>query len=71
MKDDRLDVSPHVFAAPMLPFRDAMLHNKAALLNEVARRIRVELNDMRAKLPSGTISEEDLSKWNACVNSTT
>jgi hypothetical protein len=55
-------LGPIVFAAPMLPFRDAMLHNKAVLLNEVARRIRVELDDMRAKLPSGTISEEDFKQ---------
>lgn len=52
-------LGPIVFTAPLLPFRTGMIRTKERLLGEVAARIRVELDRLRAKLPSGTISKED------------
>jgi hypothetical protein len=52
-------LGPFAFVAPLLPFRSGMLKNKAQLMNEVAVRLRVELDRLRARLPSGTITAED------------
>jgi hypothetical protein len=54
-----LILGPLVFMAPLLPFRGAMLRNKAKLMSEVALRLRVELDHLRARLPSDTITAED------------
>ncbi len=69
-----LILGPLVFMAPLLPFRSAMLRNKAKLMSEVALRLRLELDHLRARLPSGTITGEDgalierLSKIGAVID---
>ena len=50
---------PVVFLGPLLPFRRAMLRNKAQLMSEVAQRIRLELGRIRKRLPSELITRED------------
>jgi hypothetical protein len=52
-------LGPVVFMAPLLPFRGGMLRTKSQLMSEVAQRLRVELDRLRAQLPSGSISEKD------------
>jgi hypothetical protein len=52
-------LGPVVFMAPLLPFRDGMLKNKAELMNDVAVRLRGELDLLRERLRSGTITAED------------
>jgi hypothetical protein len=54
-----LVLGPLVFMGPLLPFRSGMLRNKAELMNQVALRLRVELDRLRAQLPSGQITAED------------
>jgi len=54
-----LVLGPAVFLAPLLPFRGAMLRTKAALMTEVARRLRMELARLRQLLPSGELSRSD------------
>jgi len=48
-----------VFVGPLLPFRDAMIGNKAYLMSGVAQRIRAELDRLRKKLPASSISKDD------------
>lgn len=50
---------PIVFVGPLLPFRGGMLRMKAELMSEVAERLRVELQRLRAHLRSGPISQQD------------
>ena len=52
-------LGPLAFVAPLLPFRNGMLRNKAELMSEVALRLRVELDHLRERLLSGTITAED------------
>lgn len=52
-------LGPIVFMAPLLSFRSGMLRNKAQLMSEVGLRLRVELDRLRARLPSGAITAED------------
>jgi hypothetical protein len=52
-------LGPLIFVAPLLPFRDGMIRTKGDLMEEVAQRLRVELDRVRAELPSGHISRED------------
>lgn len=52
-------LGPVVFTAPLLPFRNGMLRTKSQLMSEVAQRLRVELDRLRAQLASGAISKED------------
>ena len=52
-------LGPVVFMAPLLPFRSGMLRTKAQLMAEVAQRLRMELQRLRAQLKSGPISKED------------
>lgn len=54
-----LILGPIVFIAPLLSFRTGMLRTKTELLGEVALRLRVELQRLRAELKSGQISKED------------
>jgi hypothetical protein len=54
-----LILGPVVFVAPLLPFRGGMLKSKSELLREVALRIRMELDRLRAQLPSGQITKDD------------
>jgi hypothetical protein len=54
-----LILGPLVFMAPLLPFRGAMLRNKAQLMSEVALRMRVALDDLHSRLPSGAITAEN------------
>lgn len=54
-----LVLGPLVFMAPLLPFRGGMRKTKAELMSEVAQRLRVELQRLRAELRSGTITKED------------
>ena len=52
-------VGPPAFMAPLLAFRKGMLKAKDELLGEVAQRLRVELQRLRAQLKSGPIAKED------------
>jgi len=52
-------LGPIVFAAPLLPFRRAMLCNKAELMQNVAARIDVALAAVCAHLTPETISKEE------------
>ena len=52
-------LGPVVFMAPLLPFRAGMLKTKSQLMSDVAQRLRVELDRLRAQLASGVISKED------------
>lgn len=52
-------LGPLVFVAPLLPFRRAMLRTKTELMCEVAKRVRVELHNIRIKIHSGQILKED------------
>lgn len=52
-------LSPIVFVLPMLPFRIGMIRNKDELINDVAKRLRLELDRVRVKLQSGPVSKED------------
>lgn len=54
-----LILGPAVFIAPLLPFRGGMLKSKSELMREVALRIRMELERLRAQLPSGQITKDD------------
>jgi hypothetical protein len=54
-----LILGPAVFISPLLPFRAAMLKSKSELMREVALRIRMELERLRAKLPSGQITDDE------------
>jgi hypothetical protein len=54
-----LVVGPLVFVAPLLPFRGGMIRSKAQLMNGVAVRLRVELDNVRSRFQSGAITEED------------
>jgi hypothetical protein len=54
-----LIVGPLVFMAPLLPFRGGMLRNKAELMSKVALRMRMELDNLHSRLPSGAITVED------------
>jgi hypothetical protein len=54
-----LILGPVVFMGPLLPFRGAMQRNKAELMSEVARRLRVELERLRTQLQGGAISKDD------------
>lgn len=54
-----LILGPLVFMAPLLPFRGGMLRTKAELVGQVAQRLRVELQRLRAQLKSGPITKED------------
>ena len=67
-------LGPFVFLAPLLPFRDGMLKSKTELMGAVARRMRVELERLRAQLRTGPITKEDeelverLRKIGAVIN---
>ena len=69
-----LILGPFVFLAPLLPFRDGMLKSKTELMGAVARRMRVELERLRAQLRTGPITKEDeelverLRKIGAVIN---
>jgi hypothetical protein len=52
-------LGPLVFIAPLLPFRASMMQTKTTLMGEVAQRLRRELDTLRQKLPSGTITKEE------------
>lgn len=52
-------LGPVVFLGPLLPFREGMLRNKAALMSEVAQRLRSELHRMHLQLKEGEITEQD------------
>jgi hypothetical protein len=54
-----LIMGPLVFVAPLLPFRQAMVAAKTRLSTEVAQRIRLELNQLHTKLPSGAITKDE------------
>jgi hypothetical protein len=54
-----LTFGPLVFLWPLLPFRDGMTRNKAQLMNGVALRMRVQLDDLRSRFQSGAITIED------------
>jgi hypothetical protein len=54
-----LILGPLVFVAPLLPFRGGMLRNKTQLMSKVALRMRVELDDLHSRLPSGVVTAED------------
>lgn len=54
-----LVLGPLVFVGPLLPFRSGMLKTKSALMSEVAKRLRIELQRLRGELQSGTITKED------------
>jgi hypothetical protein len=69
-----LVLGPLVFMAPLLPFRSGMLRNKAQLMGRVALRLRLELDQLHARLPSGAITADDealierLRKIGALIN---
>lgn len=50
---------PIVFLLPLLPFRGGMMRNKAELMNDVAQRLRYELERVRGKLRAEPISKDD------------
>ncbi len=52
-------IGPLVFVGPLLPFRESMLNNKTKLMDGLALRMRVHLDDLRSRFQSGTISAED------------
>jgi hypothetical protein len=54
-----LVVGPLVFIWPLLPFRDGMMKNKAQLMSGVALRMRVQLDDLRARFQSDAITADD------------
>ena len=55
-----LVLGPLVFVGPLLPFRAGMLRTKSELMSEVARRVRVELQRVRAKInKEEPITKED------------
>lgn len=54
-----LILGPIAFMGPLLPFRGGMLRTKAELMAEVAQRLRVELQRLRAQLAEGPITKED------------
>jgi hypothetical protein len=54
-----LVLGPLVFMAPLLPFRNGMLRTKSELMSDVAQRLRIELDRLRAQLQSGPISKDD------------
>jgi hypothetical protein len=56
---------PIVFLAPLMPFRNAMLKNKAQLVSAVALRMRRELDDLHPRL-TGAITgadEQMIERW--------
>jgi len=52
-------VGPIVFVAPLMQFRAGMMRAKIELMNEVAQRMRSELERVRGKLRSGDITKQD------------
>lgn len=54
-----LILGPVVFVAPLLPFRDGMIRTKADLMEEIAVRLRLELDRLRTQLVGGPISKDD------------
>jgi hypothetical protein len=52
-------LGPIVFMAPLVSFRGGMLRSKGQLMSEVGLRLRVELDRLRSRLPSGAITAED------------
>lgn len=52
-------LGPWVFLGPLLPFRAGMIRTKSELMSEVAQRLRVELDRLRTKMTSGTITKEE------------
>ena len=52
-------VGPVVFMAPLIQFRAGMMRAKTELMNEVAQRIRSELERIRLKLPKDDITKTD------------
>jgi hypothetical protein len=67
-------VGPIVFMAPLVQFRAGMRRAKAELMNEVAQRIRLELERIRVKLRKDDITKADeelidrLRKIGAVIN---
>ena len=56
---------PIVFLAPLMPFRNAMLKNKAQLVSAVALRMRREFDDLYPRL-TGAITgadEQMIERW--------
>ena len=51
--------SPPLFIGPLLPFRAAMLDTRTTLMNEVARRLRIEIDAILQQLRAGQISKQD------------
>ena len=54
-----LILGPFVFLGPLLPFRSGMLRTKTEFMSQVAQRLRLELDRLRDKLSSGSISKDD------------
>jgi hypothetical protein len=54
-----LTVGPLVFLAPLLPFRKGMLDSKSRMMSEIARRLRAELERVRAKPIMDPITKDD------------
>ncbi|HET9183109.1 MAG TPA: hypothetical protein VFP59_13315 [Candidatus Angelobacter sp.] len=52
-------LGPFVFLGPLLPFRAGMIRTKSELMSEVAQRLRVELDGVRTKMISGTITKDE------------
>ena len=52
-------VGPVVFVAPLIQFRAGMMRAKTELMNEVAQRIRMELERIRIKLRKDDITKSD------------
>jgi hypothetical protein len=67
-------VGPVVFMAPLIQFRAGMMRAKTELMNEVAQRIRSELERIRLKLRKDDITKDDeelidrLRKIGAVIN---
>ena len=55
---------PIVFLAPLMPFRNAVLKNKAQLVSAVALRMRRELDDLHPRLIGITGADEQMiERW--------
>jgi hypothetical protein len=52
-------LSPVIFMAPLVPFRNAMRKSKIELQANVARRLLLELDQLYSRLSSGEIRAED------------
>jgi hypothetical protein len=67
-------VGPIVFVAPLMQFRTGMMRAKSELMNEVAQRLRSELDRIRLKLRKDDITKSDeelierLRKIGAVIN---